>query len=282
MEDVSQLQVIARRFRGDEHIGNSGKTIVDFWRWSSDLFENVQRGIFAEYVVATALGIADQMRVGWTGYDLLYGNDRIEVKSSSYLQSWKQRSLSRPIFGIGEREQWDEETGLFSDPRYVADAFVFCLFAHLEAPSANVLDMQQWQFFVVHTDTLKERFASARSISEQRLRALTAPVAFEALRAQVDAVLANPSAFLLPQAPTQTPKCDYGGARYIYAVAQRGTRENPVIVAASDYREAFSLARVDKTIASLGHDISAVRLSEVALEAILASGARDLRNATVQ
>ncbi len=167
MDQSGSLQQVAvRRFRGDEPIGDSGKTVVDYWRWSSDLFENVQRGIFAEYVVATALGIAHQMRVGWTGYDLLYGENKIEVKSSSYLQSWKQKAFSRPTFGIGAREQWDEETGLFSDPRYVADVFVFCLFAHREPSSADILDLLQWKFFVVHSQTLKERFPSARSISE--------------------------------------------------------------------------------------------------------------------
>ncbi len=150
MEQPSSLSQIAlRRFRGDEPIGESGKIVTDFWRWSSDLFENVQRGIFAEYVVATALGIAEDTRVGWTGYDLLYDEKKIEVKSSSYLQSWKQRTLSRPTFGIGAREQWDEETGLFSDPRYVADAFVFCLFAHRDPLTADVLNLDQWFFMLL-------------------------------------------------------------------------------------------------------------------------------------
>lgn len=271
-------QVAVRRFRGDEPIGESGKTVVDFWRWASDLFENVQRGIFAEYIVATSLDIGHQTRVGWTGYDLRYGAYKVEVKSSSYLQSWKQKTLSRPVFGIGAREQWDEETGLFSDPEYVADAFVFCLFAHREPATANILDLRQWLFFVVHTSTLKERFPVARSIAEERLRTLTVPVTFEELRERIDEVLRNPQAFVLPGAPSREPREGTGDvARYTYAVAQRGTRANPVIVTAADYKEAFERARVDKTIAYYGNDISAMRLSQPALQNMLQNGATDLR-----
>jgi hypothetical protein len=276
MEPSSLPPVAVRRFRGDEPIGESGRSVLDFWRWSSDLFENIQRGIFAEYIVAVGLGIADQVRVGWTGYDLLYDNNKIEVKSSSYLQSWKQRTLSRPIFGIGAREQWDEETGLFSDPRYVADTFVFCLYACRESSAADILDLSQWQFFVVHTNTLLDQLPLARSISEDRLRRLTNPVVFERLRAQVDAVLSDPNAFLLQRAPAPSVKVDRV-ERHTYAVAQRGTRANPVVVIAGDYKEAFELARINEVISKYGNDISAVRLSQPALEELLARGAKDLR-----
>ena len=81
MDKGSSLgQVATRRFQGDEPIGDSGKKVVDYWRWSSDLFEDVQRGIFAEYVVAVALGIAHQMRVGWTG--MIYSTAIATLKSS--------------------------------------------------------------------------------------------------------------------------------------------------------------------------------------------------------
>lgn len=270
-------QVSPRRFSGNEPIGKSGKTVVDFWRWSSDLLENVQRGIFAEYIVATTLGVSDNLRIGWTGYDLIYGGRKIEVKSSSYIQSWKQRKLTNPTFGIGPREQWDEETGLSSDPRYVADAFVFCLFAHTAPPTMDVLDLGQWRFYVVHTEILRRRFEKAKSISEIRLRNLTASVAFELLRSRLDEVLANPDAFISKEAASSGRSERNVEARFNYAVAQRGTRLNPVIVTAGDYQEAFERARVDGWIASLGSDISAVRLSAPGLEEALAKGAKDLR-----
>lgn len=49
---------------GDEQIIGTDKTLLDFWRWGfSDVLNNTTRGIFAEYLVATALGIEAQPRI---------------------------------------------------------------------------------------------------------------------------------------------------------------------------------------------------------------------------
>ncbi len=229
------------------------------------------------YIVANALRIAESTRIGWTGYDLLYGDKKIEVKSSSFLQSWKQRALSQPRFGIGAREQWDEESGLSSDPRYVADAFVFCLFAHCDPDTADVLDLSQWRFYVVATEILRRRVGSAKSISAQRLESLTAPCTIGKLRERVDGVLANSEAFIFAEQPPKGLISEPATARYTSAVAQRGTRANPVIVTASDYLEAFERARSDEKIKSFGADISAIRLSTASLTELVNNGALDLR-----
>ena len=121
--------------------GVAGQTVVDYWRWAySDILENIQRGIFAEFLVAAALGVTSARRVGWAGYDVDYDGFKIEVKSSAYLQGWNQRALTKPIFGIGTREQLDDAGIAYdSDPRYVADCFVFCLFADTDPPTARIL-----------------------------------------------------------------------------------------------------------------------------------------------
>ena len=66
-------------------------TVGDFWQWAySDLISNTDRGILAEYIVAIALGIDDTVRVPWGPYDLVTpAGTKIEVKSGSYIQSWK-------------------------------------------------------------------------------------------------------------------------------------------------------------------------------------------------
>jgi hypothetical protein len=75
-----------------------GKTIGQFWAWSSsDLLNNTVRGVFGEYIVASALGIdLKEPRRDWDTYDLLYPcNNRkikIEVKTSAYLQNWNLES----------------------------------------------------------------------------------------------------------------------------------------------------------------------------------------------
>jgi hypothetical protein len=100
-----------RRYDGSEPLpGLPDRIVLDYWRWAhSDILENVQRGIFAEYLVAEALGITAAHRVGWTGYDLDYGGYKIEVKSSAYLQSWRQRDHSKIVFRVGPRQQLDED-----------------------------------------------------------------------------------------------------------------------------------------------------------------------------
>ncbi len=72
-----------------------GETLLDFWRWSaSDLVSNATRGVLAEYIVATALGLAGGVRVEWDPFDLLSQEGaKIEIKSAAYLQSWRQRIL---------------------------------------------------------------------------------------------------------------------------------------------------------------------------------------------
>lgn len=80
---------------GEESLNFEGKSLnkplIEFWRWnSSNLLNNTLRGVFAEFIVATALDIdLTDVHSDWASYDLK-DNDgrRIEVKSSAYLQSW--------------------------------------------------------------------------------------------------------------------------------------------------------------------------------------------------
>jgi len=55
-------KIEAKYLQGDEPLlggtHSSTSTILDFWRWAySDLIDNTSRGIFAEWLVAQALGI---------------------------------------------------------------------------------------------------------------------------------------------------------------------------------------------------------------------------------
>jgi hypothetical protein len=50
--------------------GLAGKTVGDFWSWAySNLIVNTTRSIFAEYLVATCLGLNGAPRQEWTTYD---------------------------------------------------------------------------------------------------------------------------------------------------------------------------------------------------------------------
>jgi len=61
-----------------------------FFTWAfSDLRLNIVRGVLAEFLVAKALGDPrDGVRNAWDNYDVLSREGlRVEIKSSSYLQS---------------------------------------------------------------------------------------------------------------------------------------------------------------------------------------------------
>lgn len=50
---------------------------------------NTVRGVIAEFLVASALGISGDMREAWSPFDLLTEDGiKIEVKSSAYVQQW--------------------------------------------------------------------------------------------------------------------------------------------------------------------------------------------------
>ncbi|MBK6579630.1 MAG: hypothetical protein IPG17_26280 [Sandaracinaceae bacterium] len=51
---------------GEDFAGAPALTVLDFWRWSmSDLVSNTARGVLAEFLVGSALGIASGTRVEW-------------------------------------------------------------------------------------------------------------------------------------------------------------------------------------------------------------------------
>jgi hypothetical protein len=141
--------------------------LVDFWRWSaSDLVSNTWRGVVAEYIVARALGIAEGLRNDWRAYDLETPDGvKVEVKSSAYVQTWKQNSHSRIEFGIGKRSAWDAETNKLGDEaRRHADVYVFALLHYKHRQSIDPLDLAQWEFYVVPTRHLNERHPEQEKI----------------------------------------------------------------------------------------------------------------------
>lgn len=287
LDEVQFLpRVPARDLTGSEPIrGSNSKTVVDYWRWAhSDILENVQRGIFAEYIVADALGIAGAQRIGWAGYDLEYKGKKIEVKSSAYLQSWNQRTLSRPTFSIGARQQWIEGSGKYADARYVADCFVFCLYEDADGPTADILNLSGWSFYVVAISELVRSCKAAKRVSLERLEQIAERNSFGGLKEAVDSALrrqdleTDQPRSVEPAAPPNGGPTPTKNAVRTYLVAERKTRRHPVIVNASNYKEAQLLARANSTIASFGTNVSAFELSAAKAGQALEAGAIDLRS----
>ena len=119
---------------GDEPFTGDGPVacLKNFWSWyASDLLEGSIRGPFAEYLVATALGIEGQARMGWQSTDLTARNGTtIEVKCASRYTVLRGNERVRSLsFDIRQR---------------TAQAYVLCV---LE--SREPLDVDAWKFYVV-------------------------------------------------------------------------------------------------------------------------------------
>jgi len=145
-----------------------GVSVMDFWRWAmSDFVSNAPRGVLAEFIVACALGIKNGVRNPWDAFDLKTRSGiKIEVKSSSYLQFWKQKNLSKIVFPIRASKTWDHDSGitvLSADSSRQADLYVFCVLAHKDKATLNPLDLDQWEFHVMRTATINDKFPKQKT-----------------------------------------------------------------------------------------------------------------------
>lgn len=195
------------RRSGDEYLHSAGELIhpdanlQNFWEWyGSDILSNTERGVFAEYIVAHAVGdesVMTDAREGWESYDLLSSDGtKVEVKSSAYIQSWRQMSESNPIFDIARKLAWDANTDTFSDEQVrSSDIYVFCLYnrrASVSPNTLNPLDVAQWDFFILPTSVLDRKVPKQKTISLGGLDSLGArKVSFEQIHDTIREMLAE-------------------------------------------------------------------------------------------
>ncbi len=185
--------LILKTLTGKEVVASSNRTVQDFWKWAySDVLSNRNRGIFAEFIVGSALGLIETPRIEWNDSDFLYRSKKLEVKSSGYLQNWHQDKLSQIKFGIEKTMGWNAETNKTSTKlQRQSDCYIFCLFAEKKRKKANVLNLHQWRFYVLTQGQIQENFGEQKSVSLNPLRKVTDSVPFEELRTTIDNVLSN-------------------------------------------------------------------------------------------
>jgi len=157
---------------GAERFVGLDATVTDFWAFAmSDLRTNNVRGYLAEFLVARAVG-ATGLRVEWDAYDVETPEGiKVEVKSSAALQVWGQRALSRISFGGLRGRAWTPETGWASTATFNADVYVFAVQTATEHDRYDVLDIKQWEFYVLGRDVIER--TGQGSIGLPRLRTLT-------------------------------------------------------------------------------------------------------------
>lgn len=152
----------------------SGAGLRGFWSWAcSDLISNAMRGVLAEYIVGLALGcVGEGTRVEWDAADLRTRQGlRVEVKSSAYLQTWKQQRLSTISFTIKPAIGWDVTTNTYAvERKRQADIYVFCVFTPTDKAIADPLNLDQWDFYVMSTDRLNTAVGEQKTITLSSLR----------------------------------------------------------------------------------------------------------------
>lgn len=164
-------------YRNGSHLNQS---LLNFWQWSaSDLVSNATRGILAEYIVASALGLANGVRTEWDAFDLLTKEGiKIEVKSAAYLQSWYHKKLSSITFTIRPTRLWIAGTNqLAAELKRQADVYVFCLLNHKEKDSLDPLNLDQWEFYILRASVLDEKFMKYKTIGLSSLKKLNPRIA---------------------------------------------------------------------------------------------------------
>lgn len=169
-------RIPVRRLTGSEQFTNTGPksfNVLEFWQYGfSGLNSNVLRGALAEFLVENALKGSGEIDVRnpWGDYDVLFNGKKIEVKCCSYIQDWDQEKLSTIKWsGLKAKDLfWSTAiSGPYVDkePDYKSDVYVLALLKHQEPDSLDILDMDQWCFYVLTKDRLREISGNRGSVS---------------------------------------------------------------------------------------------------------------------
>lgn len=169
-------------YTGNEHLTSNGEDLcfnmLDYWQWAySDLIDNTERGVFAEYIVKSALSLngpdTNQGSRWWHPYDLTGPSGlRLEVKSSAYIQGREQADFSKISFSIAPTKLYNEYADYSIEAKRHSDVFVFCVW-NTKDRSSSPLNMDLWDFYVLSTSVLDQEKPDQRSISLSALLALS-------------------------------------------------------------------------------------------------------------
>ncbi len=164
------------------------ENVLSFWQWSSsELLGNALRGVLAEFIIASAIDVLEKPREEWDAYDLVTNQGlKVEIKSSSYLQSWRQDRLSNIIFGIQPTLVWEDMNKRSQQPQRQADIYVFCVLSHKDKDTVNPLNLDQWDFYILDTEVLNRKIPKQKTITLSSLLKLEpVKVKYDALKNEI-------------------------------------------------------------------------------------------------
>jgi len=168
-------------------LNNKESSLVDFWQWAySDLNQNVTRGMVGQYIVAWILGIDSTPDDAWGSYDLLsHTNKKIEVKTTSFLQAWVQKNKPKPKFRIRKTHFYSRESGYSKEKDFQANIYVLCYFFEKDKQKADVMNLNQWKFWVLPKKKIEELFSTKELLSVDVLESDFTAVSIETLGSEI-------------------------------------------------------------------------------------------------
>lgn len=185
--------ILPRKLDPNEKLVGCDALVGDFWAWAfSDLLLNIDRAVFAEFIVGYALGVTDGKRTRrtWDCVDHEYKGKKIEVKATGFAQRWRQGKKRSPLsFDIAKRVciPWGEPDAERGAPKVrSAGCYIFCIHTEKDAATANPLDLHNWKFLVISTEELNRIFGDQQSVLCSILREHCTETDFDRLSKTVD------------------------------------------------------------------------------------------------
>lgn len=179
-------RIEVKKLTGNEifkNVGDKKFSVLEFWRYGfSNLNSNILRGALAEFIVENSLRTSEQIDVRnpWGDSDVISTNGKkIEVKCCSYIQDWDQKDYSRISWnGLKAKHLFyaSLDRSLVNQSikerpiDYKSDIYVLSLFKHQEHATLDILDMDQWCFWVLTKDRIKEITKNGNSVSLIKLQ----------------------------------------------------------------------------------------------------------------
>lgn len=163
-------------------------SLQDFWKWAfSDLCSDSLKGYFAEWIVMKLLGIPSERRIGWANSDLIIDGVKLEVKASSYWQSWKlmyDNGVMRdaPLHPISAKTKikfaglkargGDGAVDPNTEQEFKSDIYVFAFQKEEQIDKWDAMDLSQWEFYVLPGKTIRD--SGRKSIGLSTLKTMQA------------------------------------------------------------------------------------------------------------
>lgn len=169
-----------------------GLTALDYWRFQFSNIWDAQEEV-AEFLVAKSLGLEQPCnKNGWTPFDILYKEKRVEIKATSYFHSWRGdgKVSSRRSFSIAKAYGQHDESTEF--PERKNDVYVFCLNLGDSFDNSDPFELSHWEFYVIPTVTIDRECGDNATISLERIKSLTNlehGVSYRDLKSAIDAAL---------------------------------------------------------------------------------------------